>query len=682
MANGQALLSRIRDLVEKGNLDGLAELGARLESGGGVRASARLALGGGFRKLGDSARALAWYERVRPGDRAYDHARAHRARLLLADQRPDEVLAITAEPPAEIGDALAVARVRALLQARRAEEALDFVRQVRGARSVSPALLEAGVDAAFAAYRWSAALEWLEGDLEAVRSPRLNLKRGQALLQLDRPTEAMPFLEHAAAADDLFVRAKLSLARAHHLLDRPARAVECCRDVLTREPDNLAALEAVIVNLIDMLQLKAAREAFAHAAERFPDHFIPEMLDFLLLERRGNLRRPLRPFRDGALDATLGDPFKERVAQAFYYCGQLGAARRLARQIADRDVAATLLAKIALASNAPLDVSRLPRDRDGLLVRALAAYGEERFDECVAFIDDLPAWPGIKLSIENFCNLAKARRRLDTTVFADADWREAPRPEALPVIQQLWIGSELSRIERLSVRSFLACGHEVHLYTYDAGLEVPSGCQLRDAREMLPEESIFTHSGKTGRSRGSLAGFADLFRWKLLHENGGAWADADLICLRPIRAQTIIATELARVGTVILPSVTNCFFAAPAGEMAFSDAYREAAAADRVQLLWGEIGVHTMARLVAEQGWGARLAQPSDFCPIPHFQMVDAIDGALDIPGILASTRCRAVHLYHEVLRVGGVDKNRAFPKDSVIEVLDRLVTEREAVRC
>ena len=639
----------------------------------------RLALGAAFRKLGDSARSLAWYGQVRPADRGYDRARAQMARVLLAEKRFAEVLTLADERPAEIDDALAVARVRALLQARGADEAIEFARQVRASRIPSPALVEAAVDAAFAAYRWSVALDWLEADFAGPETPRSDLRRGQALLHLGRAAEAMQPLERAALAADLFVRAKLLLAKAHHLLDRPARAVECCRDVLASEPDNLAALEAVIINLLDMLQLKAAQQAFAHAAKRFPDRFFPEMLDFLLLERRGNLRRALRPFRDGVLDEKLGEEFKERVAQAFYYSGQLGAARRLARQLGDADAAAALHGKIALVSKAPFDFSRLPRDRDGLLVRALAAYEAERFDECVELIDDLPVWPGVKLSIDNFCNLAKSRRRLDNSAFADANWEEPADGAPLPLIQQLWIGSPLSRIEQLSARSFLACGHEVHLYTYEADLVVPPGCQVRDAREVLPQDSIFTHSGNTGRNRGSLAGFADLFRWKLLHQKGGAWADCDLICLRPIRTLEIIATELARVGTVIVPSVTNCFFAARAGEAGFLGAYQKAAEADRVQLLWGEIGVHAMARLVAENDWGSRLAEPSDFCPIPHFQMVDAIDGALDIPDILARTRCRAVHLYHEVMRVGGIDKSRAFPPDSLIEVLDRLVVSREA---
>lgn len=34
------------------------------------------------------------------------------------------------------------------------------------------------------------------------------------------------------------------------------------------------------------------------------------------------------------------------------------------------------------------------------------------------------------------------------------------------VIQGLWVGGSLSRLEKLSIQSFLAYGHEYHLYAY------------------------------------------------------------------------------------------------------------------------------------------------------------------------------------------------------------------------
>ena len=103
----------------------------------------------------------------------------------------------------------------------------------------------------------------------------------------------------------------------------------------------------------------------------------------------------------------------------------------------------------------------------------------------------------------------------------------------LPIIQCLWIGNRLSALERLSLSSFLHHGHAVHLYVYGDVAKVPDGVVLRDAAAILPANRIFTY-----QNRNSYAGFANLFRYKLLCEQGGCWADADMICLAPIAHRT------------------------------------------------------------------------------------------------------------------------------------------------
>jgi mannosyltransferase OCH1-like enzyme len=62
-------------------------------------------------------------------------------------------------------------------------------------------------------------------------------------------------------------------------------------------------------------------------------------------------------------------------------------------------------------------------------------------------------------------------------------------------IQTLWIGNRLSQMERIALASFVQLGHRVHLYTY--------------------------------------AECADLFRYKLLLDQGGYWVDTGVVCLRP-----------------------------------------------------------------------------------------------------------------------------------------------------
>lgn len=95
------------------------------------------------------------------------------------------------------------------------------------------------------------------------------------------------------------------------------------------------------------------------------------------------------------------------------------------------------------------------------------------------------------------------------------------------IIQALWIGEEISVIEKLCMASFVANGHEFHLYTYSKLKGVPDGVIIKDANNIIPKSQIFTYH------TGSYAGFADWFRWELLCKCGNFYVDTDMICLKP-----------------------------------------------------------------------------------------------------------------------------------------------------
>src|ERR1043165_5401661 len=103
-----------------------------------------------------------------------------------------------------------------------------------------------------------------------------------------------------------------------------------------------------------------------------------------------------------------------------------------------------------------------------------------------------------------------------------------PFDESNRIIQGLWIGPELSVMEQLSIVSFLRNGHDYHLYTYAELPNVPAGALIKDANAILPSSQIFQY-----KDRPSYAGFSNHFRYKLLFEHGGWWADSDVVCLRP-----------------------------------------------------------------------------------------------------------------------------------------------------
>ncbi len=104
-------------------------------------------------------------------------------------------------------------------------------------------------------------------------------------------------------------------------------------------------------------------------------------------------------------------------------------------------------------------------------------------------------------------------------------------------VHGLWIGTELSILELLTLQSFINQGHEFFLWVYDEiKTPLPVEVKIKDANEILPASKIFRYknTNKYGHGQGSVAGFSDLFRYKLLYEKGGWWADMDVTCLKPL----------------------------------------------------------------------------------------------------------------------------------------------------
>lgn len=110
-----------------------------------------------------------------------------------------------------------------------------------------------------------------------------------------------------------------------------------------------------------------------------------------------------------------------------------------------------------------------------------------------------------------------------------------PEADKNQIISSLWIGRHLSLLELLTIQSFLRQGHRFKLYVYQELLTpVPEGCEILDANSILPKEAIFRYKNASqfGQGKGSVSGFSDIFRYKLLYETGGWWVDMDVTCLK------------------------------------------------------------------------------------------------------------------------------------------------------
>lgn len=260
------------------------------------------------------------------------------------------------------------------------------------------------------------------------------------------------------------------------------------------------------------------------------------------------------------------------------------------------------------------------------------------------------------------------------------------------VAQFLWIGTPLSAIEQLCLRSFVNHGYEVHLYTYGEVANVPPGVRLLPAETILPASRIFTY--QKGFGRGSYAGFASLFRYHLLHERGGWWFDSDFVSIQalPEPADLLIATSHEGSHGVL---ANNCALYAPPRHplIAWLRDEAEATLRQATDIGYGQIGPSLVQRLVREKSVAKHLAPWWEFSPYPVGQLGQLAPATLSEWSlgrlrqiryrIWEATRSdfragylrqgtRALHLYNEFWRSAGRDKNARFHPFAPIERFKR----------
>jgi hypothetical protein len=221
------------------------------------------------------------------------------------------------------------------------------------------------------------------------------------------------------------------------------------------------------------------------------------------------------------------------------------------------------------------------------------------------------------------------------------------------VIQSLWIGAALSTMERLTIVSFLAQGHAFDLYCYGSLANVPDGVRLRDGADILPPERMFRY-----RDHPSYSGFANYFRYKLLLERGGWWVDMDAVCLKPFDFDDVhvFSSERTRDGR----QVPNAgFIKAPAGSPVMDFLWRECTRKEPTAIAWGETGPRLVERAIGEFGLEGSVQESDVFCPVSFFDWHGLLEDR-NTDTFPAATR--AVHLWNEMWRRAGQDKDAAYP--------------------
>jgi hypothetical protein len=105
-----------------------------------------------------------------------------------------------------------------------------------------------------------------------------------------------------------------------------------------------------------------------------------------------------------------------------------------------------------------------------------------------------------------------------------------------PDIVTFWYGP-LDNLRRLCLRSQVAAGHKVTIYSFEPLAQLPDGVGNAEAEAILPH-SFAERLRPTGPSGvwidWTMLQFSDFFRMRLLAKNAGLWLDADVLLLKAI----------------------------------------------------------------------------------------------------------------------------------------------------
>ena len=105
----------------------------------------------------------------------------------------------------------------------------------------------------------------------------------------------------------------------------------------------------------------------------------------------------------------------------------------------------------------------------------------------------------------------------------------------LPEIVTFWHGP-MDALRQTCLRSQLAAGHKVTVYSFDTIPGLPAGVDNADAEVILPH--TFSERLRPPQPDGSWRDwttlqFSDFFRMKLMAKSAGLWLDADVLLLKP-----------------------------------------------------------------------------------------------------------------------------------------------------
>lgn len=208
----------------------------------------------------------------------------------------------------------------------------------------------------------------------------------------------------------------------------------------------------------------------------------------------------------------------------------------------------------------------------------------------------------------------------------------------------------LSGIEITCIQSFIDHGHDIEIYAYD-DCGAPKHVRVKDAASILPREEVFYYG--PGWGEGSIAGFANVFRYQLLAGNPDVcWVDTDVVCLSPdwpMRPSSMCAgwEDQGKIGNAVL------WMRSDLAESAAAEAKKIGPSA-----FWGEGGPHLITRTVKDLNLENEILPPDTFYPVHWSEWFKVFTGQFYDFVDEQARSSNALHLWNSMSQHAGYDKS------------------------
>jgi hypothetical protein len=247
--------------------------------------------------------------------------------------------------------------------------------------------------------------------------------------------------------------------------------------------------------------------------------------------------------------------------------------------------------------------------------------------------------------------------------------------EILKETANMFWNGELTKLERMCIKSFVDNGFNVKLWSY-TNLEV-EGAESCDARLILPEESLTKYKQQhhsdmeCDESLSSIAVFSDVFRYNVVAKFGGWWFDCDCFCLK----HSEYFTEL-RNGKLLVAGLQDTRTVNVASGIFYAEQETAKMMVKYLNVLldeynntfprWGIVGPEFITDFVQRHKLYHGVTSIEKFYSINGFETHFFINSDLKLVAKALIKNSYVTHIWDSIIKYM-IDKNN-FPKGSLLE--------------